>query len=127
MLLLVLLPLAAFLFGQQKAPPPHPRNLADYMSTHPWDAEKNGPLVVLEPDKVKSKVATDDLAAFDRKLVAVGHLHAYVPRTMVVIDDSLTQPPNLYEGLPPDAKMLYLLRSLSDDQLGKLSNSSLGL
>ena len=128
MLVLASLISVAFLRADLQTPrTPPQKTLADYMAAHPWDATKNGPLVVLEPDKVKSKNGSDDLAAFDRKLVAVGHMHAYVPRTMVLIDDSLSQSPNLYEGLPPDAKMLYLLRSLSDDQFAKLSNSSLGL
>ena len=121
---LLLLACAPALQTPKAAPP---KTLADYMAAHPWDAGKDGPLVVLEPEKVKAKSGSNDLAAFDRKLVAVGHVHAYVPRTMVLIDDSLSQAPNLYEGLPPDAKMLYLLRSLTDYQFTKLCNSSLGL
>src|SRR5579862_1198463 len=101
--------------------------LAGYLAASPWDPAKSGPLVVLQPERVRAKAPATTLAAFDRKLVKVGHLSAVVPRTMVLIDDSLNQAPNMYDGLPRDAKVMYLLRSLTDDQWRMVSDSGIGI
>ncbi len=91
-----------------------------------WDASKSGPLLVLEPDKVKSKTGTN-LADFKRKLVEIGGIHAIVPDTMVIIDESGLSNPDLYDGLPMHSKVLYLLSTLDKGQFGKVSGDGLCL
>lgn len=110
-----------------QAKPAAQPTLTTYLTTHPWQATHNDPLVVVSPERTRGKAPANSLAAFDRKVVQVGSLHAYVPTTMVLIDDSLAQPPNMYEGLPPDAKVLYLLRTLSDDQWKTLNDYGLSI
>ena len=93
-----------------------PKDLAAYLVEHPWNVASEGPLLVLEPGRARASKDGTGVAAFGRKRVAVGGLTALVPPTRIDIDDSLRTKPNLFEGLPKDAKVLYLLRSLSPGQ-----------
>jgi len=116
--------IAAFaLSGAQKAP-----TLADYLAELRWDAAKRGPMVVLQPQKV-SQVHLDESGfdSFDRMAVTCGALTAIVPTEMVLIDDSLKDEPNLYEGLSMKDKMTYLLSTLSADQWRIANAGGIGL
>lgn len=113
--------LACFACGQRTT------SLAQYLQSHSWDVAKDGPLLVLEPDKTPGGDRPSSFAAFDRKVVAVGSITALVPRTMIVIDTSAPKEPNLYEGLPIQAKVLYLLRSLNVEQWRKVASSGISI
>lgn len=101
--------------------------LTDYLVSHPWNDNQDGPLLVLEPERLSAKSEPHSLAEFDRKKVQLGSVTALVPKTMIVIDDSLKEDPNFYEGLPNDAKVLYLLRSLNGEQWRKVGSQGLAL
>lgn len=113
--------LTAVAFGQM------PRNLADYLGSNPWSVAEKGPLFVLDPKNVDAVNDEGGFASYDRKKVKIGELTVLAPRTMVVVDDSLSQPPNMYDGLPMSAKVIYLLQSLTDSQWSKVSSSGIGL
>lgn len=104
-----------------------PKNLAEYLGAHPWQPAVNGPMLVLEPDRARKSGEDDGLTSFGRKKVQVGGITVLVPRTMILIDDSLRQEPNMYEGLPTEDKILYLLRSLDDAQWRKVASTGIGL
>jgi len=53
-------------------------------------------------------------------------LTAFVPDTMVKIDDSQQQAPNMYDGLSRHAKVLYLLTTLDSSQWNKVTGVGLG-
>ncbi len=72
--------------------------------------------LVVAPETVRRAGKGSGLAAFGRKVVRLGALNAVVPTTVVAFDDALAQPPNLYDGLPRDAKALYLLTLLTPGQ-----------
>ncbi len=122
-----MIPLALAFLMQGPAQQPKTTSLATYLLAHPWDSTKDGPLVVVDPGHKLTNKEPKDLDAFDRKVLRIGSLSAIVPKTMVVIDDSLTEPPNMYDGLPEEAKVLYLLRSLSEEQWKTLNDSGIGL
>jgi len=111
---------AAFLFCQSQS-----ADLTQCPTFANWDVSKNGPLLVLEPDKVKTKTGTS-LPDFKRKLVQIGGLHAIVPETMVIIDESGMAKPDLYDGLPMYAKVMYLLSILDANQFKKLCKDGIG-
>ncbi len=98
-------------------------NLAGFLQAHP----PAGTWIAVDPGHVRAKVTPNDLSAFERKAVPVGRLTAVVPTTMVTIDDSLAQAPNLYDGLPREAKILALMAALSPGQWRLLGERGLGL
>ncbi|AIE86774.1 hypothetical protein [Fimbriimonas ginsengisoli] len=104
-----------------------PKTLAGYIDGLNWNPAKAGALVTVSPESVRASGGGVSLAAFKRKKVVVGGLTAIVPTEMVVIDDSFKQPPNLYDGLPREAKVLYLLKSLTDGQWKLATGRGIGL
>ncbi|MGV3619144.1 MAG: hypothetical protein ACO1SV_27780 [Fimbriimonas sp.] len=88
-----------------------PPTLAEYLKANPIA----GGLAV-GAEGVRAKVAGAGLGRYERKTMTVGEISAIVPLTMVRIDDSLKQAPNLYDGLPRDEKVLYLMTTLSSGQ-----------
>lgn len=112
--LFALLPL---LIPTGQAPP----TLADFLSR-----SKVAGRFVVDAEHVTAKATKPDLEAFGRKEVKVGGVATIVPRQMVLIDDGLTQSPNLYEGLPRSAKVLYLLSTLNAEQLRLATGPGIG-
>lgn len=94
------------------------------ISAMPWDPAKNGPLIA--PCPLGWAPATT-LEAMKRKKVRIGGLTAVVPTEMVTLNTHFTEAPNLYDGLPRDAKVLYLLTLLSEDQWRKTTGDGLSL
>ena len=103
-----------------------PKDLAAYLVEHPWNVAANGPLLVLEPERARAGNEGAGLSAYGRRKATVGGLTALVPPTRIDIDDTFREKPNLYEGLPADAKATYLLRSLSPGQWQIASGRGLG-
>ncbi len=101
--------------------------LATYLAANPWDSAKSGPMVVVDPEHTFASSKEAALKAYARMTVAVGGLTAIVPTEMVLIDDSLTKPPNLYDGMPEYLKVMYLLATLSPSQAAKASGDGIGL
>jgi len=101
--------------------------LADFVDSMHWDPAARGPLMVLEPGSVTAKAGVKGLSAFGMMLTKAQGLSAIVPDTMVVIDDSMLQPPNLYDGLPRHSKVLYLLTTLTSQQWDAITGSGLGV
>jgi hypothetical protein len=99
--------------------------LADFLPKLSWDPVKSGTLIAVDVDHVTSKSKSSNLKAFDRKLVVVGKLSAIVPTEMVLIDDDFKEP-NLYDGLPMNAKVLYLLSTLTPSQLQIANTTGIG-
>ncbi len=99
-----------------------PPTLADYLKVHPEEA---GLTVGAERRKVLPTGL--GLSRYDRKRVRVGGLWAVVPLTMVRFDDSPKKPPNLYDGLPRDAKVLYLMSTLTAAQWQAAGGTGVGL
>jgi len=89
-----------------------------------WNVEKSGPLIATCP---LAYLRAHDLDQMERKKVKIGGLTAIVPTRMVTINSHFTEAPNLYDGLPRDAKILYLLTLLNDDQWRKITGDGLAL
>jgi len=125
--LAALMPTAGF--GQAKTKPKEPplRTLAAEIQAMKWDATKSGGLLALDVSGTQTRSTESGLAAFDRKKMVVGGLTAIAPINMVLIDDRLDQPPNLYDGLPAEAKALYLLSTLTPEQLKAATGRGIGL
>lgn len=85
-----------------------------------WDVEKNGPLIELVRDNRTEMPDT-------RKLTTVGKISARVPSRMVTLNTNFSEAPNLYDGLPQEAKALYLLTILDKSQLEKVTGDGLTL
>ncbi|RYG40406.1 hypothetical protein EON79_22655, partial [bacterium] len=83
-----------------------PRTLAAYLDAHPVAAS-----IVVAPETTRTGKGAD-LAAYRRKAVRLGSVTAIVPIENVRFDDDLAQPPNLYDGLPRESKVLYLMTTL---------------
>ncbi len=98
------------------------QTLADYLKANPVEGSLS-----VSPETTRSSGPTNTLSGFGRKIVKFGNVAAIVPIDMLVFDDSLTQPPNLYDGLPNEAKVLYLLSTLNQEQVAKASERGLGL
>jgi len=122
--------LAAPLHAQGVAPqsaPAQAREFHDYYSVFektPWSIEESGPLIAVCPVGV-TKGQT--LAEIQRKTVRIGRITAIVPTRMVTLDSNFSEPPNLYDGLPMEAKVLYLLTLLKDDQWSRVTGEGLSL
>ncbi len=84
-----------------------------------WSAAERGPLLAIDASTTRAKDGKQ-LADFGRKVLKVGDLNVVAPSEMVVIDDSFRQPANLSDGLPRDAKVLYLMQSLTPQQWKKI-------
>ncbi|MGV3617856.1 MAG: hypothetical protein ACO1SV_21230 [Fimbriimonas sp.] len=101
--------------------------LAEALPSLQWDAAKSGPLLVIDAARVRSKSEKTDLADFARQSVKVGDLTAIVPTEMVTIDDSFRDSGSLTDGLPAEAKVLYLLQTLSPPQWKLATGKGIGL
>ncbi|MDR3692733.1 MAG: hypothetical protein P4L46_25355 [Fimbriimonas sp.] len=101
-------------------------SLADYVQAMNWDAARKGPLMVLEPQTVTTKKDLQGLIAYGRTRTSLPGLTAIVPDTMVIIDDSMQQPPNMYDGLPRHSKVLYLMSTLNGAQWSAITGQGLG-
>ncbi len=99
-----------------------PATLADYLKLHP---EEGG--LVLVADKVKGKKVGSGLALYGRKLVHVGGVNAVAPLTMIWFEDNPSKPPNLYDGLARDAKILYLMSTLTAAQWKTAAGPGIGI
>jgi hypothetical protein len=102
-------------------------SLAAYLNQHPWDVAKRGPMVVVYPDRTHVVNTSGGLAGYDRKEFNVGTLTAIAPYDMVMIDTSLEDPPNFYDGLPRKDKVLYLMSLLDPDQWKLACSTGIGL
>jgi hypothetical protein len=100
--------------------------LEQYLTQNPWDARTSGPMLVVDP-LIKPVNAEDGLSGYGRMETTVGGLAAIVPTTMVLLDDSFKEPPNLYDGLPRKSKILYLQSLLSADQWKTACSQGIGL
>jgi len=96
----------------------------EVMANVPWNVERSGPLVGVCP---MVSITGETLKDVGRKMVAIGGLTAIVPVKMVTVNSRFTQEPNLYDGLPREAKVLYLLTLLNDEQWRKISGGGLTL
>lgn len=116
-------------FGQTKAKPKQapPRTLAAEIQAMKWDAAKSGALLALDAANVQTRSTDGGLATFGRKKVVMGEVTAIAPINMVLINDRLDEPPNLYDGLPADAKALYLLSTLTPEQLKAATTRGIGM
>jgi hypothetical protein len=90
----------------------------------PWDAAKQGPLVAVCALRIAHGATLDDL---ERKTMTVGGLTAVVPKEMVTVNSRFTTAPNMYEGMPQEAKVMYLMRSLTPSQWTKANAGGLSL
>ncbi len=96
----------------------------DVITKMPWDAAKQGPLVAVCPWRTVQGTTLDEL---DRKSVVVGAVTAVVPKGMVTVNSRFTTAPNMYEGMPQNAKVMYLMRSLSPSQWTKANGAGISL
>jgi len=101
-------------------------NFVQYLDAHPWDVQKNGPMLVLR-DPIPPSSDEPGLAAYGRMESKVGGITAIVPSEMVIIDDSLKEPPNLYDGLPRADKFTYLMSLLDARQWQLACGEGIGL
>lgn len=117
----LLAPLLLGVFGQT----PVPKKIDGYydvMQAFPWSVDKSGPLIGLCPLAV---VKGQTLQEINRKTVKIGGLTAIVPTRMTTLNSRFTEAPNLYDGLPREAKVLYLLTLLDDQQWRKVTGEGL--
>lgn len=99
-----------------------PPNLAAYLKAHP---DEQGLAVSAEERKPLETGA--GLARYSRKAVKVGGVAAIVPLNMIAFDETMSKPPNLYDGLPRDAKVLYLMSTFDAQQWRKAAGGGIGL
>ncbi|MGV3614497.1 MAG: hypothetical protein ACO1SV_04095 [Fimbriimonas sp.] len=116
---LILLPV--FAVAQEEEPP----TLKAHLDAMAWDAMKNGPLLAIEPERTFAVGKVTGLDAFARKRVTVRGLTAIIPTTMVTVVEN---PPagNLVDGLPREAKVVYLLTKLTPAQWRGISTRGIG-
>lgn len=110
--------------GGGKPTQARPVTTYDVISKMPWDPAKEGPLVAVVALRMTAGKTLDDLG---RTKATVGGLTAIVPKTMVTVNSRLTAAPNMYEGLPQEAKVMYLLRTLTPGQWSRATGSGLTL
>jgi hypothetical protein len=101
--------------------------LADYLKAKPWDFAKMGPMMVVQPEKTREQNPGGGLAAFDRMAVSCGSITAIVPVDMVILDDHLKDPPNFWQGLTRNDKILYLMSTLSPGQWRLAGTAGIGM
>ena len=105
-----------------------------------WDAARRGPLLALDPVLVYRDARIPlpvpgtagyelRLAApgFDRMLVSTGTVSILAPTQMTLIDDKPRERPNLYDALPRDLKVKYLMATLTPPQWKTLGEKGLGV
>ncbi len=102
------------------------RDLNQFIASLNWDASKKGGLLTVNPERTLAKHQGTNLVDYDRKLVTIGHLSAVVPMDMTLIDDSFKEP-NMYDGLTRDAKVLYLLSTMTTQQVQTATKTGIGL
>lgn len=112
---LLLLPLGA---SAQQAKP----TLAEYLAKHPVA----GSLAVGAELKTATGAGTV-LDHFGRKAVKIGGITAIVPTEMIRFEDAPKQEPNLYDGLPRDSKVLFLMSTLTPEQWKIAGGKGIGL
>ncbi len=117
-----LFPFVLLLSQAGAKPADMPPNFGAYLRLHPSEAG----LAVSAEERTPLKTGSG-LARYNRKAVRLGGLTALVPLNMVAFDDSLRQPPNLYDGLPRESKVLYLLSLLRADQVQRAARTGIGL
>jgi len=133
--------------GDKSDPQDDQKQGPDYVAvikSMPWNAEKSGPLIApcplpivvppgrpfrpgwghLGPRKVGAGASLQDI---ERMRVRIGGVTAVVPTKMTTVDTNFTEPPNVYDGLPREAKVLYLLTLLDADQWSKAINEGISL
>lgn len=106
-------------------PAQDPPVLANDEAAMRWDAAKNGPWMVVDPDRTVAVQEGTGLAAFARKRVTIRGVTAIVPTQMTLIVEN---PPegNFVEGLPRDLKVLYLMSKLTPAQWKIAGGKGLG-
>jgi len=92
-------------------------SLGDYVKSLDWKPAKQGALLYLDPKG----------SAAHRMKVQCGTVTALVPDEMVLIDASLTETPNLYEGLPRTDKVVYLMSTMSEAQWQKANQRAISM
>lgn len=102
--------------------PQEPATLAEYLKAHP---ESSG--LTVNGEGTKAGGEGQGLARYGRKLVHLGGIAAVVPTTMVRFEESPQETPNLYDGLPRDEKVLYLMSLLDAEGWRRLGDAGLGL
>lgn len=107
--------------GNQQA-----HNLSEFLASNPLKAADK-PFLVVDPDRVSTKTGGSVLRNYDRMVAHIGGVTAIVPTEMVLIDDTFSGEPNLYDGLPEYVKVTYLLSTLTQDQLQKANSQGIGL
>ena len=99
-----------------------PTTLAAYLAAHPVEN-----CLILAAENRKPTLGASGLGAYGRKTVKIGSINAVVPISMVRFDDSLKQVPNFYDGIPRDAKVLYLISTLDSQQWKAAAAGGIGL
>ena len=102
--------------------PQAPPTLADYLKAHPGEAA-----LAVGAETAGATGTGEGLGRYGRKAAVLGTVRAIVPTTMVRFDESLSKPPNLYDGLPRDAKVLYLMTLLGPGDWRKAAGAGIGL
>lgn len=90
-----------------------------------WDASAKGPLITVCPPTPHP--AGTSIDALGLKLVQIGEVCSFVPRQMTTINTRFPPSPNLYEGLPTNTKILYLLTLLQPDQWKLIGKDGISL
>ena len=116
-----------------------PHNLNTLMERANWDVTQRGPLLALNPFGVdrNAGIPLPDagpsgyelrLAApsFNRMLVNCGTVSILAPTQMTLIEDKPRERPNLYDGLPRELKVKYLMATLTPQQWKTLGEKGLG-
>lgn len=78
-------------------------------------------------DSFPATSPAEGLARYGYKEFNVGGLTAIAPSDMVTIDATFKDPANVYEGLPRDDKVIYLMSLLDADQWKLACASGIGL
>lgn len=117
-----------------------PASLATLIEQSNWKPAQRGPLLALDPAHVLHNRESPlpvpgpsgydlrtDTAGYDRMLVSVGTLSVLAPTQMTLIEDRPRERPNLYDGLPRQLKVKYLMATLNPQQWKILGEQGLGL
>lgn len=100
------------------------KSLETFVAGRKPELAGDAPLLYLDGAKVFSTENT--LASFNRKVVTQGSLKAIVPTNMVLIDDSFSKKPDLYDGLDMRTKVTYLLSILDTNQMKVAATKGIG-
>jgi hypothetical protein len=99
-------------------------NLSQYIASMHWDAAKSGPLIAVEADRLYiDDDAPNNLAGFEQKMVKAGGLSVIAQNWAIALDDA--DLPNAYQALSDDDKLVFLLATLSNSDLAKLTGNGL--